>query len=113
MLALSPTNVGLRTTTPMMASTIGDIDFESKPWTTGEISTRAGMMELAKAQNPIVGFWDPLDIVNDEVKPETIGWFRHAEIKQCAPRRPRALGFVVALLTLREHLSRGARGATP
>jgi len=95
MLALSPTNVGLRTTTPMMASTIGDIDFESKPWTTGEISTRAGMMELAKAQNPIVGFWDPLDIVNDEVKPETIGWFRHAEIKHGRVAMAAFVGFEV------------------
>merc|ERR1719421_8994 len=31
--------------------------------------------------NPVVGFWDPLNIVNDNTSPETIGWFRHAEIK--------------------------------
>merc|ERR1719353_629083 len=39
------------------------------------------MMALAIKQNPVVGFWDPLNIVNDETSPETIGWFRHAEIK--------------------------------
>merc|ERR1739848_155611 len=38
-------------------------------------------MGLAKKQNPVVGFWDPLGIVTDDTAPETIGWFRHAEIK--------------------------------
>merc|ERR1712118_68146 len=37
--------------------------------------------ELAVKLNPVVGFWDPLNIVSDDVMPETIGWFRHAEIK--------------------------------
>ena len=41
----------------------------------------ADMMALAKKQNPVVGFWDPLNIVTDDTSPETIGWFRHAEIK--------------------------------
>ena len=36
---------------------------------------------LAKKLNPIVGFYDPLGIVGDNTSPETIGWFRHAEIK--------------------------------
>merc|ERR1719181_2000251 len=62
-------------------SSIGDITFEQLPWTTSEISDKAGMVELAKKLNPVVGFWDPLDIVSDDVMPETIGWFRHAEIK--------------------------------
>ena len=39
------------------------------------------MMALAIKQNPVVGFWDPLGIVTEETAPETIGWFRHAEIK--------------------------------
>merc|ERR1719327_366676 len=39
------------------------------------------MIALAIKQNPVVGFWDPLGIVTDETSPETIGWFRHAEIK--------------------------------
>merc|ERR1719159_56502 len=46
-----------------------------------EPKNQADMIELAKKQNPVVGFWDPLNIVNDETSPETIGWFRHAEIK--------------------------------
>ena len=41
---------------------------------------RRGLEALAKL-NPTVGFYDPLGIVGDDVMPETIGWFRHAEIK--------------------------------
>merc|ERR1719426_747780 len=59
-----------------------EIEFGQVPWSgSSEISTKAGMEELAKKLNPTVGFWDPLDIVSDDVMPETIGWFRHAEIK--------------------------------
>merc|ERR1711933_140856 len=46
-----------------------------------EPKNQADMIDLAKRLNPVVGFWDPLDIVNDQTSPETIGWFRHAEIK--------------------------------
>merc|ERR1719482_245795 len=46
-----------------------------------EPKNQEDMMALAIKQNPVVGFWDPLDIVNDDTSPETIGWFRHAEIK--------------------------------
>jgi len=60
---------------------LGTIDFDQKPWTTNEISNEAGMQELAKKLNPTVGFWDPLGIVGPDTMPETIGWFRHAEIK--------------------------------
>ena len=50
-----------------------------KEWTTGEISNAAGLETLAKKLNPVVGYFDPLDIGNTE--PELVGWFRHAEIK--------------------------------
>jgi len=50
-------------------------------WATStEISDKAGMIALAEKLNPTIGFWDPLGIV-DDASPETIGWFRHAEIK--------------------------------
>eukprot|EP00966_Prymnesium_polylepis_P248839 5753357-Prymnesium_polylepis.1 len=56
-----------------------EVTFDAKPWTSGEVSDKAGLEELAKKLNPVVGFWDPLNIA--ETSPETIGWFRHAEIK--------------------------------
>merc|ERR1719327_1918249 len=50
-----------------------------------DVSTEPKNMEDMKAlaikQNPVVGFWDPLGIVTEDTAPETIGWFRHAEIK--------------------------------
>merc|ERR1712151_816686 len=45
----------------------------------GEVGDEAGLAELSEALNPIVGYWDPLGIGGQN--PETIGWFRHAEIK--------------------------------
>ena len=52
---------------------------QGKPWTSNEISDKAGLIKLAKELNPVVGYWDPLGI-GDKSK-ETIAWFRHAEIK--------------------------------
>jgi len=46
-----------------------------------EPKNQADMQALAIKLNPVVGFWDPLNIVNEDTLPETIGWFRHAEIK--------------------------------
>ena len=40
----------------------------------------AGLESLAAEQNPILGFWDPLSIVNEETMPETI--------VRRAPQRP-------------------------
>jgi hypothetical protein len=76
MLAVS--NVAMRTTAPMMADGVAP-DFSDKPWTSSEVSDKAGLTALAKELNPVVGFWDPLNI--GETSPENIGWFRHAEIK--------------------------------
>jgi len=69
------------TPTRTVAPKMFEIEGPGKPWTTGEISNREGMKELAIKLNPVVGFWDPLNIVSEDVMPETIGWFRHAEIK--------------------------------
>jgi len=74
---------------------LGDISFDQKPWTTGEISDKAGMEALAKKLNPTVGFWDPLGIVTEDTMPETIGWFRHAEIKHGRVAMAAFVGFCV------------------
>ena len=46
-----------------------------------EAKNRADMEALAIRLNPTVGFWDPLNIINEKTAPETIGFWRHAEIK--------------------------------
>jgi len=79
-LAYAPTLTPVSKSSSVSMS-LGDIDFGSKPWSSGEISDKAGMVALAQKLNPTVGFWDPLGIVTEETMPETIGWFRHAEIK--------------------------------
>jgi hypothetical protein len=47
--------------------------------TSTECKDYASLKALAEKTNPVVGLWDPLKIA--ESKPETIGWWRHAEIK--------------------------------
>jgi len=56
-----------------------DFTVEARPWSSGEVSDAAGLEALAKKLNPSVGFFDPLNI--GESSKETIGWYRHAEIK--------------------------------
>jgi len=48
-----------------------------------EIADKAGLEVLAQQLNPVVGYWDPLSILDqsEDNLQETIGWFRHAEIK--------------------------------
>jgi len=77
-LSLAPTAVMGRASAPKM-SFADEFTFDSKPWTSSEIKDKAGLEALAKKLNPTVGLWDPLGIA--ETSPETIGWFRHAEIK--------------------------------
>jgi hypothetical protein len=105
MLALSSSSLGFapasaRVAAPMRASvsmdsTLGDITFDQIPWTGGEVSDQAGMIELSKKLNPVVGFYDPLGIVTEDTMPETIGWFRHAEIKHGRVAMAGFVGFCV------------------
>jgi hypothetical protein len=96
--AYAPTVVpaSTRAAATKMVSGLEAIDFESKPWDAdSSISTKAGMEELAKKLNPTVGFWDPLGIVTEETSPETIGWFRHAEIKHGRVAMAGFVGFCI------------------
>ena len=77
-LAYAPAVVGRTSTIKAVAEGVAP-DFSDKPWTSSEIKDAAGLKELAKKLNPVVGYWDPLNI--GETSPENIGWFRHAEIK--------------------------------
>merc|ERR1719247_2032723 len=55
------------------------------------METAGSIKELAKKLNPVVGYWDPLGIVDAAVdngtEEATLGWFRHAEIKDGRVRR--------------------------
>jgi len=75
--AYAPTTLP-RATVPRMGF-VDEFSTDSKPWTSTEISDSAGLEVLAKKLNPTVGYFDPLGI--GLTSPETIGWFRHAEIK--------------------------------
>jgi len=80
--AFAPASVPAMTNSRVAASPTMGItpDTSYKPWTSSEISNEAGLKELAEKLNPVVGFWDPMKIAQDAT-PETIGWWRHAEIK--------------------------------
>merc|ERR1719389_1437323 len=69
-----------------------------KPWTSGEISDKAGLVALAKKLNPVVGYWDPLNI--GETSKENIAWFRHAEIKHGRVAMAAFVGYSVQALGL-------------
>jgi len=71
---------GARASVKMSGGFSDEFSVVSKgPWTSSEIGTKEGLEALSKKLNPVVGYWDPLKI--GDYSPETIGWFRHAEIK--------------------------------
>merc|ERR1719182_991579 len=63
--------------------------------TSTEPKNQADMEALAIKLNPTVGFWDPLGIVTETTAPETIGWFRHAEIKHGRVAMAGFIGYIV------------------
>jgi len=67
-----------------------------KDWTSNEISDKAGLIALSKKLNPILGYWDPLEI-GDKSK-ETIAFFRQAEIKHGRVAMAAFVGFTVQSL---------------
>jgi hypothetical protein len=63
--------------------------------TSTEPKNKEDMIALANKLNPVVGFYDPLGIVTDDTAPETIGWFRHAEIKHGRVAMAGFIGYIV------------------
>merc|ERR1719247_753888 len=63
------------------------------------METAGSIKELAKKLNPVVGYWDPLGIVDAAVdngtEEATLGWFRHAEIKHGRVAMAAFVGFCV------------------
>ena len=77
-----------------------DYGFDAEPdgrgWETStEPKNKEDMIKLAKKLNPVVGFWDPLQIITEDTSPETIGWFRQAEIKHGRVAMAGFVGFIL------------------
>jgi hypothetical protein len=66
---------------------------------TVNMMTPDGLKEMAKAQNPVVGFYDPLNLAEGEFwnqsNEATIGFLRHAEMKHGRVAMAGFVGYIV------------------
>jgi len=89
MLSLSAATMGFAPTMGIRAPTMA-ID--------ARMETKADLEALATKLNPVVNFWDPLNLADSQLfgsNEEAIGWLRHAEIKHGRVAMAAFVGYVV------------------
>jgi hypothetical protein len=75
------------------------VAYRSTPAVTMNLMDASGLEALAKSQNPVIGYWDPLNLKGaalfGSTEEETIAWIRHAEMKHGRVAMASFVGYIV------------------